>query len=88
MSKIKLPERVLPPVFGHQMQIEWFRKLTWRERIKIALGYSIVCRVDVNCQHKPGQFAPMPRVWITKELTSEKLKIDKIKDAYGITPND
>lgn len=38
------------------MELAFFRKLTLRERLRIALGYNVSLRANVYTAHKPGAY--------------------------------
>jgi len=51
--------RTLPTVYRHVINVDWFRKLTWRERIKILFGYNLNVLIRLRVKHNPGDFDPI-----------------------------
>lgn len=57
--KPKLPAgQPLPPVFKHRYTFEWFRKLTWRERIAILMGANFCVMVQFWTANSAGAVQP------------------------------
>lgn len=68
--KTKLPERVLPPVWKNVIEFGFVRRLTWKERIQIAVGYNLTISFRALAQHTPGQMQPSLRVATTKHVSA------------------
>lgn len=60
--------RVVPTPPKHKLTVEHFRRITWRERIKILCGFNLVVTLDVLTAHRPGDFTPNLNVRLTKEI--------------------
>jgi hypothetical protein len=65
----KQPERgrVLPPQFKHILDLQFHRKLSRKERLKLVAGYELKLSLAVACEHKPGKFQPVLNLEIVKE---------------------
>ncbi len=65
------PGRVLPPNFKHLMEVTFHRRFTWKERMKIALGYAIQVDMIVRTEHHTGKFSPAMTVTTTPEIPQQ-----------------
>lgn len=61
-------DTILPPNYKHIIELEFIRQFTFLERLKLACGFSVICRVNVFTEHKTGKFAPNIVLIVTKEL--------------------
>lgn len=69
MNKPKLNERVLPVKYTGRVNVDWFRKFTLAERLKILVGYNLVVGLRLVTQHTPGKFQPIVAAQTTKITT-------------------
>lgn len=83
MSKFKHNDRILPPVLKHVMEISFLRRLTLKERLKIAAGHNLVIDIKVKCQHNAGQFQPSSKVTLTPEKEAVQVQREMIEGAVG-----
>ena len=51
-------ERVLPTKMKEVIHLEFFRKFTWRERLKILIGYNVRNSLEIQTQHCAGKITP------------------------------
>lgn len=58
MTPAKMTERILPPKFKHIIDNEFILRLTFRERLKVMLGYRIDVRYAASIEHLPGKILP------------------------------
>lgn len=49
--------RIVPPQFKHVMELQWFRKFTWQQRLFIALGCPVKVDLKILCEHSPGKIS-------------------------------
>lgn len=70
MNKPQLNERVLPTKFTGRMCVDWHRRFTLKERLKILCGYNMVVAFRVVTQHTPGKFHPIIIGQTTKLITA------------------
>ena len=66
--KSKLNERVLPPNFKFVIQQPIILRLTFKERLKVLLGYRIDIDLHLWTEHGPGKVSPVIRHKVTEEL--------------------
>lgn len=52
--------RVLPPKFKNTMEIDYSLRLTWKERLKIAIGYRIDMKMLIHTEQLTGKFQAIP----------------------------
>lgn len=72
----KLPSRVLPPKFKYVIEIPAMSKrLTWLQRLQLAVGYNFILNGQVLCEHSPGRIAPEFRIKTTKEHIPQRARI-------------
>lgn len=72
--KIKPPPgRVIAPEPKFVLDLAFHRKLTWKERFQIIIGYNLDMRLAIACQHSPGTITPK------MELTTTPAIINKNK---------
>ena len=60
------------------ISFDTFKKFTWRERLKVALGYNLVVRVDIKIDKRDGRSWTSCLPALTK-LTSEKAVIEQLR---------
>lgn len=88
--KPKLTGTPLPPPIRHEYKFSWFRKLRFKERLKILLGYNVQVNVHFLTQHSAGHCQPVIGATMTKELTPESQfltdNMEVIKDLNTRTP--
>lgn len=65
-------EQVEPVEYRHIIKVEWFRKFTLWDRIRILFGYSLVVQVGVATRHNPGPFQPLILGTVSKTLTADE----------------
>lgn len=76
MNKPVLNERVLPTkLCSDVIEIDWFRRFTLKERLKILLGFNLIVGVRIGTQHKPGKFAQI----IIGELSDQPTAAEHLK---------
>lgn len=68
MSKPKLTEREVPPVFVEELKLEAVRGLTLRERLRLLLGYNLLFTAIIKTQHRVGKTHQGVKVELTKRL--------------------
>lgn len=65
---MKPPEgKPLPPEWRYKIEFGCFRKFTWKERIKIAIGMSVKIDVKLGLEQRPGKWAPVMDLYVTKQ---------------------
>lgn len=67
-EKLASHQKTLPPKFKNIIELEFKRKLTVKERIKIAGGYNLILRLKVMTEHKPGNIQPSLDLVTTEKL--------------------
>lgn len=50
--------RIIPPPAKFDIQQVWHRKLTWKERLQILIGYNLTINLSIKCQYNPGVVEP------------------------------
>lgn len=68
MRKPAYNQREVPPTMKEQIDLEFFRELTWKERFKILLGYNIRNRIVIQTQHCAGKISPSLKTEVVKDL--------------------
>lgn len=61
-------DKIPPPKFKWSVDLEFFRKLTWKERLKLAAGHNLRVKVVLHTQHKTGAYVPMCAITTTADL--------------------
>lgn len=51
----KPTERIIPPRYKYIVDATFVLRLTWRERLKVLLGYAIDIRYLGRAEHSPGK---------------------------------
>lgn len=49
----------MPVVYRHILKTDWLRTFSFKERVKILLGCSLVVAVRIVTQHSPGKIQPV-----------------------------
>lgn len=70
-SELKYREKPIPVQFKQTIQVDWYRKFTRWERIKIMFGYNFVVKLRMFVQHAPGHIQPIFKGETTKYDTAE-----------------
>jgi hypothetical protein len=60
--------RRLPPTHKFQTELEYHRRFTWQERLRILMGYCIRIEIRIAHLHNPGSSAAMCTVATTEEV--------------------
>lgn len=60
--------RELPTKMKEEIHLEFFRKFTLKERIKILIGFNIRNVVRIETQHRTGKIKPMLTTEVTQDL--------------------
>lgn len=53
------PDAPAPKLFRHVIEVDWFRKFTWPERLHILLGCNLNVLIRIPTLHKPGEHSPI-----------------------------
>lgn len=70
----KLPSRVLPPNYKFVIELPAMSKrLTWKQRLQVAVGYNFIFGGTILCEHSPGKIAPEFHVKTTRELIPDQV---------------
>jgi len=73
--KLTLPpkrtERPVPTVYRHTIKVEWYRRFTLLDRLKIMIGYNFLVVAGVACQHNPGVVQPLVVGDVSRHLKPE-----------------
>jgi len=64
----KIKERILPPKFKHLIQNEFIARLTFTERVKLLIGYSLEVKYECLIEHLPGRTDPKMSVRVVNKL--------------------
>ena len=64
----KITERILPPKFKHLIQNEFIAHLTFIERAKILIGYSLEIKYECLIEQLPGKTEPKMSVRVVNKL--------------------
>lgn len=54
----KITERIIPPKFKHIIENDFIIRLTFKERIKVLLGFRIDLKYAASIEHMPGKILP------------------------------
>lgn len=49
---------ILPPTLKTGIECDFARAFTWKERVKILIGYTAVIKLRIRTQCSPGSFVP------------------------------
>ena len=71
-DRIKRPGRVLPPNYKHVLQLDFFEKLDWRDRLRVLFGYRLEMEMEVLMEHLPGKFKGQMKLKTTPQLKAKK----------------
>lgn len=63
------PGKPLPPKFKHEYKYSWFRRLTLKERLLVALGCNVQLHVHWFTAHSAGATQPVIKAVVTKHAT-------------------
>lgn len=64
----------LPPTFRFRHDYDWFRRFTWKERLKILIGCNLFVRVQFFTVNSPGQTQPV----FIGAVSEQKTAIDQM----------
>lgn len=79
----KRPEREVPKQVRFTTSGLVHRNLTWRERIKAALGFAIILEVHIASEHNPGRTQPMSKLHFTPIHNAEEAIVAHRKQAQA-----
>lgn len=60
-----------------------YRQFTWRERLSILLGYSVLLEIHLATEHNPGQSQPVTVFHITSSTNEADALIKVRKEALA-----
>ena len=63
------PGRVLPPVFKKAVELSFQRRLTFKERLQILIGYNLLVTLVMGAEHHPGRIDPHLVITTTEMLS-------------------
>lgn len=66
-----MPEKILPTPIRYITRGAVFHPFSWKERLKILIGYRMLVRVNMNSQHNPGRTQPVTEIRLTKQSRAE-----------------
>lgn len=67
--KIKPPPgRVVTPPPKFVLDLAFHRKLEWKERLQILIGYNININLSIKCAHSPGTIDPVMALHTTPAI--------------------
>lgn len=61
----------IDPVWRYKIECGFFRKFTWKERLKIALGMAVKVDMKIGLEQRPGKFSPIMGLYVTKQTEAE-----------------
>jgi hypothetical protein len=66
----------MPVVYRHVLSCDWLRTFTFKDRIRILFGCSLVVAIRIACRHDPGLIQPVIAGEVSIETSpSERLKL-------------
>lgn len=83
MSKPLIPERPIPMKFSRLIEVDWFRTFTFRERLRLLLGYNVAVCIRIACRHSAGDIRPFVRAETTKQLHASDLLKTQMANAMA-----
>ena len=69
--KFKPTDKPLPPNWKYQIEMDFFRRPTWKERFQIAIGMCFRMTLKIASEHNPGKFQPTMDHKITKDIEAK-----------------
>lgn len=64
--KVPKGQPIAPPM-KFSINADFQKEFTFKQRLQLFLGYTLIINVSVACQHNPGQFVPVLDVKPVKE---------------------
>lgn len=70
----------MPPKYKHVLSVDWFRKFTLKERLKILFGYNIVVAFRVVTVNACGAYEPVIKAETTKNIDSKQQSLEQFEN--------
>lgn len=61
-------------MFKHRMDLNFHRRLTWKERLKALAGFNLDITLQVMTEHKPGKFEPSLHIEFTEVILPSQIQ--------------
>ena len=75
-KQLKLRETALPPRFKFREDFEFFRKFTFKERLKIIIGFNLRLPGTIFMEHSPGKTQHVLEAHTTTKVRADDKSIE------------
>ena len=73
----------MPTKFNHEISVDWFRRFTMKERLKILFGFNLAVAVRIVTVNAVGKYQPVIMAETSKFTTPSAQVQDRLKNVLA-----